>query len=222
MLFRTVGSAVAVCMLAGLGVLAAPHRTFAEEAAKPDTSAPAVRVAIVDFSRVFKDYKKKEELEKKMKEKFDARNEALSKRKQELIDREKQLRNDTREKNDPAYAADCQRWSYDKSVFDKDFREFGEELTVYNFKQTKQIVAEISEAIRRCADNKGFDVVLKLQNTNEEAKTFDEYMRQVTLNPVVYFNAKVDITDMVLMLLNAAYAKGIQLVPEQKTEPTPK
>jgi Skp family chaperone for outer membrane proteins len=222
MFCRTVSSAVVVCILACFGVSTIPHRSLAEDTTKPENQVPAIRVAIVDFSKVFRDYKKKEELEKKMKEKFDARNEALSKRKQELIDREKQLRNDTRDKNDPAYAADIQRWGYDKSLFDKDFKEFGEELTVYNFKQTKQIVAEISEAIRRCAESKGFDIVLKLQNTNEEAKTFDEYMRQVTLNPVVYFSAKIDITDMVLLLLNTAYAKGIQLVPEQKTEPAPK
>lgn len=222
MLFRAVGSVVVVCLLAVIGISAVAHRAAAEDAPKPDAQAQAVRVAVVDFSKVFAGYKKKDELEKKMKEKFDAPNEALSKRKQELIDREKQLRNDTRDKNDPAFIADAQRWTYDKSVFDKDYKGFGEELTTYNFKQTKQIVAEISEAIRRCADSKGFDIVLKMQNTNEEAKTFEDYMRQVTLNPVIYFNSRIDITEMVLLLLNTAYAKGIQLVPEQKTEPTPK
>ena len=222
MLFRAVGSVVVVCLLAVIGISAVPHRAAAEDVPKPDAQAPAVRVAVVDFSKVFAGYKKKDELEKKMKEKFDTRNEALTKRKQELIDREKQLRNDTRDKNDPAFIADAQRWTYDKSVFDKDYREFGEELTAYNFKQTRQIVAEISEAVRRCADSKGFDIVLKMQNTNEEAKTFEDYMRQVTLNPVIFFNGRIDITDMVLLLLNTAYAKGIQLVPEQKTEPAPK
>jgi Skp family chaperone for outer membrane proteins len=222
MLFRAVGSVVVVCLLAVIGIAAVPHRAAAEDAPKPDVQAPAVKVAVVDFSKVFAGYKKKDELEKKMREKFDARNEALTKRKQELIDREKQLRNDTREKQEPAYVADIQRWGYDKSVFDKDYKEFGEELTAYNFKQTKQIVAEISEAIRRCAESKGFDIVLKMQNTNEEAKTFEEYMRQVTLNPVIYFNSRIDITEMVLLLLNTAYAKGIQLVPELNTEPIPK
>ncbi|HHN46816.1 MAG TPA: hypothetical protein ENN09_05175, partial [Planctomycetes bacterium] len=116
-------------------VLAAAIPLCAESQGKQDTPP---RVAVVDVSRVFAEYKKTKELNRQMDEKFSVRRDALAKKQQELLERQKVLRADPRSKEDPAYVADVQRWGYDKAVLEKEQRDFLEEVGEFNYTHTRQ------------------------------------------------------------------------------------
>ncbi|MBN1809182.1 MAG: OmpH family outer membrane protein [Planctomycetes bacterium] len=193
-----------------LPVLALPRGLRAAEDEKP-----ALRIGVVNFARVFEEYKKTADINKKMGEKFDAPATDIMRRGQELAERQEKLRMDTRPKDDPGLITDIQRWNYDKARLDKEHRDLVVKRLKFNFVYTKQVLAEINEAIRRYAKSKDYDLVLKYQPPTEEANTYESFMRQFNANPVFYFSAATDITEWILQLLNTAYERHIELVPDE-------
>jgi len=188
---------------------------FGRSAVFAEEEKPGLKIGVINFTKLFDEYKKTQAINKQIQEKFGVRSQELKKRASELESRIKALQEDVRPKNDPALVADQQRWNADKADFDRDQRSLFVEMNDYNTKHTKQIFAEIKEAIKRYASSKGFDIVLRTDNADlDQAESVQSLMLAFRTNPVLFYSDSVDITDEVLTLLNLAFDRGIELVPD--------
>ena len=176
-----------------------------------------LRIAVVDIGRVFNLYRKTGKVKQLMSGKFDARAKALETRKKELIDRERKLREDTRPANDPEAVKQRQQYINDRRAFETEALVFEREFAQFNLKHTKEIMVDIEAAVRRYAEKKGYDLVLKYQPAQEEARSKIQLMTQVGDNPVLYFVSSIDITEGIVTLLNLAYDQGKSLVPKERS-----
>ena len=172
-----------------------------------------LEVAVVNITRVFDAYKKTQKVNELMKEKFGGRRQELEERQRRIAEKEAALRADTRSPDDPALLKERQDLNYQKLLLERDSRKLMQEMAEFNLKHTAEIMAEIEAAVRRYAQAKHIDLVLKYQPPQQKARTNLELTQQIGANPVLYFRNTLDITDAIITLLNEAYDRGISLVP---------
>lgn len=195
-------------LLAGCVLLASGALAAAEMAAP--------KVAVVDITRVFNEYKKTARINQLMEENFQARRDELQKRQQQIVEKENALRNDARPPDDPAALKERQELGYEKVLLERDMRLLRQEIANFNLEHTNQIMAEMAAAVRRYAERKGLDLVLKYQPAQTAARSDVELSQQIGANPVLYFAAALDISGAIISLLNEAYDRGISLVPRER------
>jgi len=70
----------------------------------------------------------------------------------------------------------------------------------------RSIYSDIQTAVRAVAEEKGIDLVLAAdQLPNEASQSITQVRQQIVLQKVVYWNARLDLTDDVVTRLNAEY-----------------
>ena len=201
-----------------LVVLTAPLAGAGEEAAK--------RIAVVNVSRVFKAYKKVQDIQDNLEKQFKARKEVLE-------TEETNLQKDMQATDVPGFTPDRDRTHLQKAQ-ELQIRKFDLEKKKYDFLQEvekarleemKQVLKEIRAVITTVGKGKQIDMVMRAPEYDWEgkpegeqgkpaepedttAKTSAELVRRFRENPVLYFSAGVDVTSDVINKLNDEYKPG--------------
>ena len=183
-----------------------------EEPEKP------LKVGVVDVAKIFDSYKRTKEDNKNMKVRFEGTREALEKKRLELKQTEIRLKGDPRGPGDLSLIAEKQKLALDKKKLEQDFKKFLIEYEKFNYKHTRFILAEIREAVRRYGERNGYDIILQVDEPKIEGKNTVQVTKSFRDLTALYFSRRVDITPMILAMLNRAFERGISLVQEETIE----
>lgn len=181
---------------------------WAPSAAPADGRAPELphRIALIDMARVFKNYKKFENLREELKndltkseEKFKAMAEQIRKEQAEL----KLLKEGTDEyaqKEKVVLQHTTQAETYRKSQQRDLIRR---EAQIY-----KTIYLEVADAVQKYASHFSFTLVLRFTSEDVETTENPEEVMRGLNRQVVYFQPKDDITNAIVRYLNSNYQRS--------------
>lgn len=184
------------------------------------------RIAVVNVSRVFKAYKKVNDIQTRLEALFDQRKQAIIKKEEDL---QSEVQKAQMDPEDPAKNRGklmrVQQLQLAKFDLDKEKYEFAVEVEKKRLEEMKQVLKEIRAAISEVAKGEKIDMVMRApeydsegnpeaeaadpkEKEKDEAQTSSELVRRFRENPVLYFATGVDITQKVITKLNDDYAKA--------------
>lgn len=175
--------------------------------ARADTAAPQ-KIAVADTARIFNDMQETKDLKQK-----------LEGRRQEVSTEETDRRNKIKEMEDNLKELHPDNPQYDKAVTDldkamADFDSWGKVVRMEAERDQKKTMVllfnKIQTAVSQVAKQDQIDIVIADQNPeipDIEALTFDQLRMLINQKDVLYTSKRRDISDEVLTLLDAQYAK---------------
>jgi Skp family chaperone for outer membrane proteins len=193
--------------------------------------APAPqRLASVNVSYIFENYKKVTDLQRTIDEKFKLDDGKLQLKFKELTQRNKELdpylNKGDLDSVDPVIFEKVQMLRRDQFQFSRERQQYDENVQKAYTKGMKDILTDIRVAIRTIADVGRFDLVLRSADAEDpqsegplldpskqtylaalEPKTVAEMTERFNRNPVLFGAKPTDITNDVLKRLNDEYAR---------------
>jgi Skp family chaperone for outer membrane proteins len=183
-----------VASAVGAGLLAA--QASAQE--KPTTGG--LKLALVDIGVVFKNYKRKDDLEKQI----NAKKESLENQAKEQGNKIEGVR-----KQLELLKADTPLWRQKRNEVKLLIKEaeamrdsMDEELKLEVENLTLMILDEIEEKVREFGKSQGYDFVLKVDSKGWGDERFQERIFRAQVSSVLYYDARLDVTNTVLASLN--------------------
>jgi Skp family chaperone for outer membrane proteins len=170
-------------------------------------SGGSVRVAVCDFGKVYNNYDKTKALQKKLDENLSLIKDEDEKRTRE-IQRIKEALKSYNERS-----PDYERQFNDFITKTAEHRTWMDVQKAksqrWHLMMTTEMFNEIKNAIKAVAQDKGIDIVLQTHQLNFDNPTdVNELFQRATLHKVLYNSDQVDITDLTLTKVNAAFKKG--------------
>ncbi len=167
-------------------------------------AAPA-RVAVVDIPAVSEGYRRTSDLENK----FEQRRKALNAERGALREKVDRTTRSLREEFKPG-TKEYQERRKQLAMLEAEFQWLveaqGREIERQLAKSLRAIFDDIRNAIGEVAEEKGMDVVLAADQLPEDAPaTTTQARQQIILQKVLYWRPSVDLTDDVIVRLNADY-----------------
>jgi Skp family chaperone for outer membrane proteins len=191
----------AATMLAALFALVFPAATRADQSAPP-------RVAIANTARIFSDMQETKDLKAKLEGKRKDIETEENDRRSKINAMEAGLK----EMNPGNAQFNAAQDAMDKEM--ADFDSWGKLVRLQAEREQKNTMIllfnKIQSAVGKIAAQDGIDIVLADQApdlSNTEGMTFDQLRSVINQKQVLYTSKKADISDEVLTLLDAEYAK---------------
>jgi len=103
----------------------------------------------------------------------------------------------------------------DKYVLELDVREFSRETSLAENRIRRRITDEISAICARIGEREGYDLILKQSSPGRALRSDRERVEAFELNPVLYAAPSVSLTSRVLEVLDDAYRRGIDVLPDE-------
>jgi len=165
-------------------------------------SAAELKIGVVNVDEIVARYKKTEDLKKAEEKKLAERRAELGRRSRELEKRIAEFETDPKAAGRRQTAREIQ---LDKYVLELDVREFSRETSLAENRIRRRITDEISE---------GYDLILKQSSPGRALRSDRERVEAFELNPVLYAAPSVSLTSRVLEVLEDAYRRGIDVLPD--------
>jgi Skp family chaperone for outer membrane proteins len=165
----------------------------------------AVKASVCDVAAVFSNYQRARDLfekEKQRRQSIEAEAEQRAKKIEALQMTLEGLRPDSKEYSRTLEEIERQGMSREiwvKMERSKALRE--------HVRLTKEMYAELMAVVKGIASEQGLHLVLYLDPKELEAQSMPDLLREISGRKVLYHDAGVDITDLVLKRLNENYAK---------------
>ena len=174
-------------------------------------SAAELKIGVVNVDEIVARYKKTEDLKKAEEKKLAERRDELGRRSRELEKRIAEFETGPRAADRRETARQIQ---LDKYVLELDVREFGRETSLAENRIRRRITDEISAVCARIGEREGYDLILKQSSPARALRSDRERVEAFDLNPVLYAAPSVSLTSRVLEVMEDAYDRGIELVPD--------
>jgi len=178
------------------------NQSFAQEKPAPGPT----RTAVCDVVAVFKSYDRAKDLTNKLKTRLDEI-------KAESDDRAKKIEKikltlDELKAGSKEYDAQLDKMT--QLTIERDaWLTFQDELAKReNLRFTKDMYQEVLAASEKVAKERGFQLVLFREASDQPVRTLDELLQQMARRKVLYSDPSLDITESVLRQLNQDYAAG--------------
>jgi len=174
-------------------------------------SAAELKIGVVNVDEIVARYRKTEDLKKAEEKKLAERRAELGRRSRELERRIAEFETDPK-------AADrrqtARRIQLDKYVLELDVREFGRETSLAENRIRRRITDEIAAVCARIGEREGYGLILKQSSPGGALRSDRERVEAFELNPVLYAAPSVSLTSRVLEVLEDAYRRGIDVLPD--------
>jgi len=217
---RSAALSAAVFMLALAGSAAAAAPAEKEQ-----------RLAVVNVSYVFENYRKVPDVQRRIDDKFKPTRDELTQRSEALAKRNKDLKQFFAQANQSEATFDSvQKLRKDQYLFERDVARLNAEIQKNYTHDMREVLSDIRNAVRVVAEKGGFHLVLRSPDADDpevaegaaqnpaagDDKTFlqlnapksvAEIVERFNRNPVLFGAKTVDITQDVLTKLNEEFAK---------------
>jgi Skp family chaperone for outer membrane proteins len=177
----------------------------------------ALAVGVIDIGVVFKNYKRKDDLEKQI----NAQKERLEKQAQAQREEIQKLRKnlDLLDPNSAAFRIEKQKLLREMAIMEVNGKAAEEELKAQVEGLTLQLLDEIEQVVQEYGKANGYDLVMKIDTKGWGDEKFQERIFRAQVSSVLYHDAKTDITNSVLAELNKparieAFQKKAGLPPQ--------
>lgn len=172
---------------------------------------PATKVAVCDFGRVYNNYQKTKVLQERLDKSLLAVKAEDKRRSEEIAQIKTALESNNLKEGTKDYE-DLFNDFVNKSTAHRSWLE-GEKARSqrWHLKMTTEMFIEIKDAIKAVAQDRGVDIVLQTHQLSFKSNDVNELFQKVALHKVLYNNPQVDITDLVLLRINAEFAKGARV-----------
>jgi len=166
-----------------------------------------VTIGVVNITKVFEGYKKKQDLEKELRNTREQKMRTL----REKNDQVARLRDEIRMLE--LGSEERKRKEEELERKQLDLKNFGQ-VTAGNLVEqkldiTQTLYEEISKVIDAYGKEKGFDLIVKYEQVPIESKSLDELLYKINQKMVMFASERIDITDEILDIINEAYSKEI-------------
>ncbi len=184
-----------VCLFAGLLIRSG-------QAANKVSPAPT-RVAVVDMVKVFNDYERTKEVNKRLAK----RQEEMKAKRKELIDKIEAVKAELENfQPDSKDYYERQKKLFKLSVELKSYTQVATEDIKREFRlMTEDIYKQIVDAVGDVARTTGYDLVLYLDAVKIRGDSFPALLEKIRQRKVIYSSKNIDITKSVLNYLNQKY-----------------
>jgi len=212
MVGRLLGTVAALLAAASLGASAA-------EGARP------LKIGVVDVDKMLREYKKSDDLYKKISEDYKPLEDALKKKLDMIVADRRKLEDSGRDGKSVEFLRDKQALELRIAELQTEERKFLTERNAAELKAMNDVWDDLTAFVAKLAKDKGLDLVIKQQLRPTDAKSKDSFYRNVSGCTVLYHTDQLDLTDELLKAMNAEYERGGDKAPapEPKTPaPTPK
>jgi Skp family chaperone for outer membrane proteins len=185
-------------LLLTLGVGAIMAATALAQSTGPQ-ARPLV-VGVIDIGVVFKNYKRKDDLEKQI----NAHKERLEKQAQSQREEIQKLRKnlDLVNPGSPTYRIEKYKLLTAMKTAEVNAQAAEEELKSQVEALTLQLLDEIEETVRDYGQKSGYDLILKIDTKGWGDEKFQERIFRAQVSAVLYHDTRVDVTQSVLAVLN--------------------
>jgi Skp family chaperone for outer membrane proteins len=207
-------------------------------AAVAATADSEQRLAVVNVSFIFENYKKVPEVQRKIDGQYDPERKALQQRVEELQKRQKEIDEYFNQDQQSVKTFDAvQKLRKDQFVFEREMARVNFEIQKAYTREMREVLTDIRVAIKNVAEKGGFGMVLRSPDTDDpvvvakdpakledpaasDKRTLLELTSPTTVaglverfnrNPVLFGAKTVDITNEVLTKLNDEYNKRMGL-----------
>ncbi len=172
------------------------------QAADKPSPAPT-RVAVVDMVKVFNDYERTKEINKRLAR----RQEELKAKRKELIDKIEAVKAELDNfQPDSKDYYERQKKLFKMSVELKSYTQVATEDIKREFRlMTEDIYKQIVNAVKDVAESSGYDLVLYLDAVKIQGDSFPALLEKIRQRKVIYSSKHIDITQHVLNYINQKY-----------------
>ena len=200
---RLITVAAALLALTAIQAAAAQDASTTQPAG-PGTAPQPATVAVCDMAAVFKNYDRANDLNKKLKSRVEELK-AEAKKRGDEIDK---IQNTIEELKPGSKESDAALDKMTKLTIERQaWINFQDELAKReDFRLTKDLYNDVLVAVEKIAREKGFQVVLSKETSNQASHNIDELLQQMSRRKVLYSDPSLDITEDVIKQLNRDYA----------------
>jgi Skp family chaperone for outer membrane proteins len=194
-------------------------------------SAGEQRLAMVNVSYLFENYRKVPEIQRLIDARHDQEKKALQKRAEDLGKRSRDLQQYFSDNNQSEAVFDAvQKLRKDQYLFERDLKRLNFEITKSYTKEMREVLSEIRVAIKTISEKGAFTLVVRSPDTDDpetvegidndpaagdkrtlleriKPNSVAQLVERFNRNPVLFGAKTVDITQDVLTKLNDEYAK---------------
>lgn len=166
--------------------------------------AENVRIGIVDISKVFEKYKKRIDLDQKLKELEKEFQDEINKKRKEMIDLDEEtqlldLGSETRSKNEELLER--------KNVELEGYAKFAERQLLKKYKDFfENTYDEVVKKVEQIGKQENFDLIIKKEDPGSESNQISDLQFKIGIRTVLYHSKSVDITSKIIENLNAGYS----------------
>ena len=163
------------------------------------------KIGVVDIGGVFEKYKKRLDLDQKLKEQEKEFQDEINKKRKELIDLDEEtqlldLGSESRGKNENLLER--------KNVELEGYAKFAERQLLKKYKDFfESIYQEVVLKIEEIGKQDNFDLIIKKEEPELKSGQISDLQFKIGIRTVLYHSESVNITSDVIDILNASYAK---------------
>ncbi len=173
----------------------------------------ALKIGVVDVDKVLREYKKSDDLYKKLGEDFKPLDEALKKKGEMIRAEQRRLADSDRDANSLELFKDRQALDLKVAEFRTEEKKLLLEKNAAKLRAMNEVWGDMLKAVEKYAKDKGLDLVVKQQLRTDDARTDEAFYRNVAAATLLYYGEHLDCTDDVVKALNAAYERGGSAAP---------
>jgi Skp family chaperone for outer membrane proteins len=170
-------------------------------------------MGVVNVSEVMSRYSRTGDLQKLHDGRFSARRQELLKRQQDLMKKAADL-GTAEDADSPDRYAQIKALEREKFLIEQEGQVFQHDVKVAREKVMRLLQEEVRVACRRIAGQEGYDLILKVQESDPSQGGDRARIEAFEMSAVLYAAPSVDITARVLSFLEEAGRRGIRLAPE--------
>ncbi len=173
-----------------------------------NAGAEDIKIGIVDISKVFEKYKKRIDLDQKLKEQEKEFQDEINKKRKEMIDLDEEtqlldLGSENRSENEELLER--------KSVELEGYAKFAERQLLKKYKNFfENTYDEVVKKVETIGKQGNFDLIIKKEDSGLESGQISDLQFKIGIKTVLYHSQSVDITSNVIENLNAAYSKEME------------
>ncbi len=170
-----------------------------------NAGAEDVKIGIVDISKVFEKYKKRIDLDQKLKEQEKEFQDEINKKRKEMIDLDEEtqlldLGSESRTKNEELLER--------KSVELEGYAKFAERQLLKKYKDFfGNTYDEVVKKVEKIGKQENYDLIIKKEDSGLESGQISDLQFKIGIRTVLYHSKSVDITSSIIENLNTAYSK---------------
>ncbi len=198
-------STLLLTVLIAMGTTAALlSHGFAQAPAAPP--ATPTRVAVCDVAKVFNNYQRAKDLTAE----FEQRRRRIKVEDDRRDARLKQLQATLSALKPGSKEHETRLAEYMKASIERQvWRKMQEELAIRQHRRlTEEMYKEILRAVDAVAKERGFDLVIYLENVPIASASTSELLNKIAQRKVLYHDPRIDITQTVLQRVNSRYRPG--------------
>jgi outer membrane protein len=192
-------------------------------------SAPAaegprpLKIGVVDIDKVLREYKKSDDLYKKIGEDFAPLEEALKKKSEMIRAEQRKLVDSGRDPESVELFKDRQALELRIAEFRTEEKKLALEAAAAKLRAMNEVWNDLLKAVEKQAKDRGLDLVIKQQLRTGDARNAESFHNNVSACTVLYHSDQLDLTEEMIKAMNAEYERGGKppATPEPKTPVAP-